>query len=289
MVIVMKFQFLGTAAAEGWPAVFCKCEHCLRAMSAGGKNIRTRSQAIINDELLIDLPPDTYLHKLQYRLDLSAVKYLLITHCHMDHFYPQELSVRGSCYSPVMESPELHIYSAKETKELFDRCTRDEIDDESKNALHWHILKAFETVQAGSYTVTPLPANHMTQDGTHEPFVYHIVDGEGVSVYYLHDSGYYSNEVWEYFKRQRAADFISFDTTTGGIPTNKYWGHLGAHEVLEVADEMRETGLIDEKTVCVMNHFSHNGEFLHEELEALAKPKGFKVAYDGMTVELTAR
>lgn len=38
-----------------------------------------------------------------------------------------------------------------------------------------------------------------------------------------------------------------------------------------------------------MNHFSHNGEFLHEELESLAKPKRFKVAYDGMTVELTAK
>lgn len=284
----MKFQYLGTAAAEGWPAVFCKCEHCLRAAEAGGKNIRTRSQAIINGDLLLDLPPDTYLHKLQHGLELSAVKYLLVTHCHMDHFYPQELSIRGSCYSPVMESPEMDVYCAAETKALFDRCTAGEIDEASMSALHWHILQPFEAVQAGPYTVTPLPANHMGQGN--QPFVYHIVDEQGVSVYYLHDSGYYFPEVWDYFKRQKPADLISLDTTNGKISYNKgYGGHMGAPDILRVVREMREIGLADEHTRCVMNHFSHNGHLLHEELEALARPEGIEVAYDGMTLELTGR
>ena len=51
----MQFQYLGTAAAEGWPAVFCRCKYCLEAQRLGGKNIRTRSQAIVNDDLLLDL------------------------------------------------------------------------------------------------------------------------------------------------------------------------------------------------------------------------------------------
>ena len=85
----MQFQYLGTAAAEGWPAVFCRCKYCLEAQRLGGKNIRTRSQAIVNDDLLLDLPPDTYMHKLMNNLDLSRVKYLFVTHFHMDHFYPQ--------------------------------------------------------------------------------------------------------------------------------------------------------------------------------------------------------
>ena len=54
----MHFQYLGTAAAEGWPAVFCNCPLCKRAALLGGRNIRTRSQALINKDLLIDLPPD---------------------------------------------------------------------------------------------------------------------------------------------------------------------------------------------------------------------------------------
>ena len=27
----MKFTFLGTAAAEGWPALFCNCINCKKA------------------------------------------------------------------------------------------------------------------------------------------------------------------------------------------------------------------------------------------------------------------
>ncbi len=285
----MRFQYLGTAAAEGWPAVFCDCEACHRAAELGGKNIRTRSQAIINGDLLLDLPPDTYLHKLQHGLDLSAVRYLLVTHCHMDHFFPQELTVRGSCFSPVMKSPEMDIFCAAETAALFTRCTNHEIDGDSAGAIHWHILRAFEPVRFGTYTVTPLPASHMTRGGENEPFVYHIVDDAGVSVYYLHDSADYLPEVWSYFEKQRPADLISLDTTNGGVPTHSDWGHMGAPQVLEVVDRMRKIGLADKKTVCVMNHFSHNGLCTHEELEALANPNGVLVSYDGMVVDLAPR
>ena len=75
----MKFRYLGTAAAEGWPAVFCNCDHCHRAKKAGGRNIRTRSQALINDDLLIDFPSDSYHHALHCGLDFSACRYLLVT------------------------------------------------------------------------------------------------------------------------------------------------------------------------------------------------------------------
>ena len=283
----MKFQYLGTGAAEGWPAVFCQCTYCKEAAAAGGKNIRTRSQAIVNRDLLIDLPPDTYLHKLQQGLNLSAVRYLLVTHCHMDHFFPQELSIRGSVFSPVMESPEMEIYCAAQTKELFERCVSGEINDQSRNALHWHILRAFDTVQAGPYTVTALPAHHMGPGD--EPFVYHIVDETGVSVYYLHDSGWYAPEVWDYFSRQGPADLISLDTTNGERAGSHTEGHMGVPDVLEVADRLREMGLADDRTHLVMNHFSHNGHLLYEELEARARPHGLEVSYDGMTLELTSR
>lgn len=87
----MKFRYLGTAAAEGWPAVFCNCDHCHRAKKAGGRNIRTRSQALINDDLLIDFPSDSYHHALHCGLDFSACRYLLVTHSHTDHFSPTDL------------------------------------------------------------------------------------------------------------------------------------------------------------------------------------------------------
>ena len=33
----MKLQYLGTAAAEGWPALFCNCSACIKAKELGGK------------------------------------------------------------------------------------------------------------------------------------------------------------------------------------------------------------------------------------------------------------
>ena len=46
----MKFHFLGTAAAEGIPALFCECAVCKEAREKGGRFIRTRSQALIDDD-----------------------------------------------------------------------------------------------------------------------------------------------------------------------------------------------------------------------------------------------
>ena len=130
------------------------------AARLGGRNIRTRSQTLVNHDLLIDLPPDTYYHKLMSGLDFSAVKYLFVTHWHMDHFYPQELTVRGSFYSHQMTSSDLDIYCAAGTKALFDQVSW-EANKETLDSLRFHILSPFSPVQAGDYTVTPLPANHM--------------------------------------------------------------------------------------------------------------------------------
>lgn len=282
----MQFQYLGTAAAEGWPAVFCRCKYCLEAQRLGGKNIRTRSQAIVNDDLLLDLPPDTYMHKLMNNLDLSRVKYLFVTHFHMDHFYPQELTVRGSVYSLEMISPELEIYCAQETYDYFRRCADWEIDENSDSAMHWHILKPFETVEAGPYRVTPLPANHMNP--SHQPFVYHIVDTrEDKSVFYMHDSGYYSPEVWDYLKAQKKpADLFSFDTTLGYEDCGFKSTHMGAPEVIRLKEELEALGIVDKHTHCVMNHFSHNGHLLYDELVELAAPHGIEISYDGMKLTL---
>jgi glyoxylase-like metal-dependent hydrolase (beta-lactamase superfamily II) len=81
----MNITFLGTAAAEGFPAVFCNCGYCREARRLGGKNIRTRSQTLINDDLLIDLPADTYSHFLYNGICGDTIRNLLITHSHADH------------------------------------------------------------------------------------------------------------------------------------------------------------------------------------------------------------
>lgn len=280
----MRFMYLGTAAAEGWPAVFCNCPSCREAMRLGGRNIRTRSQSLINEDFLIDLPPDTYLHKLRFGLDLSKVRYLFITHMHMDHFYPQELSVRGGGYSHDMVSEDLDIYCARETEDFFNRTSAWETEKDSLAHMHFHTLKAFEPVQAGGYRVVPLRASHM-QDGN-EPFIYHITDEDGKQVLYLHDSGFYRDDVWDYFKSicqdKKAVDMVSFDGTLGDAESS-HGHHMGIYEVFRTKQHMMELGVIDAHTHCVMNHFSHNGHLLYDQLVQASSVHGIDVAFDGYT------
>lgn len=61
----MKLRYLGTAAAEGVPAVFCPCPACAHARKVGGKEVRTRSGAIVDDALKLDFPGDAYMQALK--------------------------------------------------------------------------------------------------------------------------------------------------------------------------------------------------------------------------------
>lgn len=280
----MEFRYLGTGAAEGIPAAFCNCPLCREAQKLGGKDIRTRSQAMINGDLLIDFPPDSYMHKLRYGLDLSAFRYLLVTHKHMDHFFPQEFGCRGGYFSHGMVHEDLEIFCAEETKEYFDRACGSDMDGERRSRLLWHILRPFETVAAGTYRITPLPASHMHEGN--EPLMFHIRDEEGKSVLYLHDSGYYGDGVWEYFRQTASAEgpvsLVSIDATDGKTETCRS-GHMGFSEALLAKERMESLGIAGPRTICVFNHFSHNGRYLHEELVRAAQPHRVVIAYDGMT------
>ena len=90
----MKLKYLGTAAAEGVPAVFCNCEHCKYARKAGGKEVRTRSGAIVDNVIKIDFPADAYMQSLLHGLDFSNLNHVLITHTHSDHYCVKELENR---------------------------------------------------------------------------------------------------------------------------------------------------------------------------------------------------
>ena len=46
---------------------------------------------------------------------------------------------------------------------------------------------------------------------------------------------------------------------------------------------MKKEKIIDEKTILVVNHFSHNGYTTYEEMQKLLP--GFVISYDGLILE----
>ncbi len=273
----MKIKYFGTAAAEGIPGIFCTCETCNRARKSGGKNIQTRSQVLIDDNLLIDLPPDTYMHVLYGGLNLNNVEHCLITHPHQDHFYPDELSMRGNGFCAV-EKP-LVLYSGETAYNIIcDYIKRRNLKANTAAVKVW----PYESFIAGEYKITPIPATH---DEKIHSLIYAIEKSDKVLLY-AHDTGLLTEESWDFIRESEIKfDFVSIDCT-GALLTGWTYGHLSLDTCLDFKNMLVECGAVKDSTVFCVSHFSHNSLAIRDELVPHAEKHGFLVAYDGFEVEL---
>lgn len=276
----MKMLYMGTAAAEGWPGLFCSCPICTHARKEGGRNLRTRTQALLDGSLLIDFPPDSYCHALQYNLSLGNVHTLLVTHSHMDHWFPTDLIHRHEHFGHGAVGV-LEVYGNEAVEKAFydhiliDRFRPHPIDD----VVHFHTTHGGDHIQSSGWDITAVPADH---DKREECLVYICKKG-GKTVFYGHDTGCnLSRQAWELLQREKY-DLISLDATMGKKTIGGY--HMGLPDVETVIQRLTDLGCVDSRTVKVINHFSHNGEMTHAQLEAWGAQRGILAAYDGMEVE----
>ena len=77
----MKITVLGCGAAEGIPAMFCNCTLCKQALER--RIYRTRSQILINDDLLVDFPPDTYYRSMMRGINLGKIENVIVINKHL--------------------------------------------------------------------------------------------------------------------------------------------------------------------------------------------------------------
>lgn len=273
----MKIKYLGTAAAEGIPAIFCQCEICRKAMELGGRNIRTRSQALIDETLLIDFPADTYAHFLKEKFPLSKIKACLITHSHSDHLYPIEIEMRKDDYAHIENKEPLTFYGDESAYSLL-RQAIEKVHIE-ENVVKNVLITPFVSFETEGYFVMPIRASH---DSWSSPVVY-LIEKDGKSLLYAHDTSDFIEESWNCLKKfGKKIDFISFDCTAGTAPM-QYVGHMNLQRCIDMRKKMVRLGLADSSTICVLNHFSHNGEnVLYDTLSEIAQKEGFLVSYDGM-------
>lgn len=275
----MKLQYLGTAAAEGWPGIFCRCENCAKAYDAGGRNIRSRSQACIDGKLLIDFPPDTFHHMISHRVDLSTISDVIVTHSHMDHFFPDDFWCRNKfiSFNVDPEVPVLTVHGGEAVGRLF--ASRGGVKPE--RAVFSPIEK-YAPKQIGSYTVIGMSADH---DQNASPMIYVISDGEK-TILYAHDTGYFLDDVWQYIAEHRLRfDLVSLDCTNVILGGEHDANHMGVKTDRKVKERLLESGAADGSTIFVLNHFSHNGKLMYDELVEYVGDE-FVVSYDGMTVEI---
>lgn len=281
----MKLQFLGTAAAERIPAMFCACDTCRRALRAGGRNIMKRSQVLINDDLLIDFSGDTYANFINTGKNLSDVEYLLITHAHEDHFTFEDFFSRFEGIAHNVRAERLKIYLSSVAYDIMQRCiTARNIDKKSiEKRFEFITVEPYTQVSVGKYTVTALPAVHASEG---EALIF-LIENDGKAFFYGTDTGFFSEEIDDFLvKENKKIDLLCLDCTNCDTEFN-YYVHMSMSEGRRIADRFEKKGLLKSDASLYYTHFSHNGKMIYDDLKKAAKNKyGFNVAYDGLTVSV---
>lgn len=276
----MKIKFLGTAAAEAVPAISCCCDVCNYARRAGGRNIRSRSQALVNDDLLIDFNADTLWHVTANNIDMSRVNDCLITHSHGDHLYVEEICNYRPDFCHGRKVP-MTFYSGDSGYRKIAAVARADFMHGAVNAV---LVMQGETfaVCGGKYTVTAMPANH--DDGA-SPLLYSVTDGAG-RMFYGHDTGYFCEQTWQTLAKLGRHDLVTLDCT-GCLGIGGDWVdyHMSFGTVLKVAERMKQIGAADDKTIVIVNHFSHNGGQSYDQMAEECAKRGVIVSYDGMEID----
>jgi phosphoribosyl 1,2-cyclic phosphate phosphodiesterase len=265
----MRLLFLGTAAAEAYPGVFCGCENCERARASRGRSLRRRSSLLVDDDLLIDLGPDVIAAALAYGLRLQRLRTVLITHVHADHFDADVLRWRAPGFR-VGELPELTIYGPPEIAREVGA-----LEDVEELAIKLAPAGPFERFAAHDAEVWTFPARH----GTEGPLLY-AVERAGAKFLYASDTGAPPEEVWQALGEHRF-DVIVMEETMG---TAASVGHTNLEEIAAHRARADKEGVLKPGGRFIATHLSHRNNPDHTRLAAMLGTRGIELAHDGMEV-----
>ena len=272
----MKIHFLGSAASEGIPNPFCRCDHCQQARFLKGKDLRTHSSAIVDDVMLIDVAPEFSQQLLRYGLDASGITDLLFTHTHPDHFNVGELFSRMEGYGFNIDHP-LEIFG---NDRAINGCAA-VLPGYSKQRFAFHCLVPFVTVESHDYKITPLLANHAKWELC---YVY-VIEKDGQTIFYGHDSGWFPELTWQWLEG-KALDLVVLECTYGFNGDDRTDNHMSLETVFAAQQKLCAMECLHAGSQIVVSHISHSGKLLHEELVAACRDKNITVAYDGLIVNV---
>jgi phosphoribosyl 1,2-cyclic phosphodiesterase len=282
----MNLTFLGTAAANAYTEGFCSCANCQQARKLGGRNLRKRSAALINYDLLIDLGPDVMTAAAMHNCPLTQVRYCLQTHAHADHLDTSHFLSRSPGYG-VVGAPRLHFYASAGTLRVAARLLERDCEPHSffdpeigeRLNLEIHQIEALQQFTMGHYRVTAFTANH---DRFVESLLY-AIESDGRGIFYGTDTNILPEETWRGFHQHKLCfDVVILDHTYGPDKTGS--DHLIAEKFIEHVARMRDEKLLEEGARILATHISHDANTVHAELTEFAARHGYEVAYDGMTV-----
>jgi len=273
----MKIRILGTSAAEGIPALWCDCERCKAAREAGEKRMRTST--LIDGRLLIDLSPDALAQSQAIPDGFSHVRDLLITHPHSDHLDVTEMHWLVHPFSRTRTQNPLRLHASQEA---IDKVHAKTPAERFEGVMETFPVEPFEPFETGGYEITPLLAAHSAE----MLCMLYVIHSASATLFYGLDSGLLPEATLKFLKQ----DPVHFDAAiiecTNGAAGGDNRGHLSFEGVERQKQLLAECGCVDESTLLIAVHFSHNGMPGREETRSVLKTIGFELGEDGAEFEI---
>ncbi|MBN1808713.1 MAG: MBL fold metallo-hydrolase [Planctomycetes bacterium] len=277
----MEILFLGTGAAEGFPAAFCSCDACRSCREAGGRSLRLRSSVLIDGVLKIDNGPDSLAQAQRLGLCMDSVRTIVYTHTHPDHVSGEEMFLLAKPFTWTLEHT-VNMYGPGGTSEVISGASMYEWVKDDIVFEPVHPFKAFDTPEG--YSIVPLLARHVSD----KVCLNHLVTGpDGRTLLYATDNSGWPPETWKYLESEKPGIDVAVMEGTYGTKAPKRGGvHLDFNGLYEHRNRMMKMGLLGAGHRFYATHFSHNGCGTHDEMEKLLGAEGVIPAYDGLVVKV---
>lgn len=287
----MKLTFLGTGAGEGYPGYWCECPHCTYARKHRGKNLRTNSSMVIDEELLIDIGPSCFDNAARFGVNLSKIKTLLVTHPHEDHLQPQHLYWRNTDESLLpltyvekmrhggprfTDIPQLNIYGNSFVMETLGKS----LDDMEELKINLHEIKEGKEEKTDGYRILPVRGNHGSQQGFSHSY---IIQKDEKTLLYALDSGSYDEDQFALIQEYQY-DAVIMEGTTG--LNEQYGGHMCLMNNIRIRDRLKENKCLRENSRFLLTHLSPHWCPPHDWYESIVASEGLELAYDGLQIEI---
>lgn len=267
----MTIQLLGTGGADGVPGFHADSRVSRYAMEHGGKDVRTRTSAIVDRHLKLDLPPETLVQMTREGLWIRDWSALIFTHGHDDHFAPMEIQYALFPFTAHECLPFTIYANPQVSARIWERYPDWPLDIV--------VTHSFQPFSHGEYSITPIHANHKEDEDSQNL----IIEDETGRLLYGTDTGIWPDETWE-FLEGRKLDVLVLECSEGFRGT-AYHGHLDVYDCIRVVERLRRMGVLGDASRVVTTHHAHTGDGLHHELEEALNPHGIEVGFDGMTLE----
>lgn len=282
-------QFLGTAAADGFPDPLCSCKLCEDARQHP-EHMRFRSMFLLDEKNLIDCGPDFVGACMKQRLNLSGLENIFITHTHEDHFCPSNAGMLTM--SVTRKDVPLDVYLSEPAYELIMNIKKI-LDDYkyldvakalTKGLIRLHPVKTKIPFEAGGYRIMAVNTQHRISEK--EVAINYLFEKNGKKMIYACDTGFYPPETLSVLSGSKN-DILVMETTWGSNTDNDPTSHLNCEAFVQMLDILLDEEIIHENTLVYATHINHKHQLTHENMQAWFDTHSkipVTVAYDGLKI-----